>query len=108
MFLSISSEEFLNSPKSVTSILFIKEVGCKYCEAAESLLTEGKVVQRFTTIAFFEVRINDEPDLPTKLGLVGVPSFLKVEPSGRRRVLSGFDSLDAFESFLGVAPEVST
>ncbi len=70
------------------SVLFIKEQGCKFCEAAENEMK--KITETLPAVKFFEVLINDEPTVPTKLGLIGVPAFLKIDRAGRKKLKIGF------------------
>lgn len=101
IFQNTSSEEFFEtSLKGKASLLYIKEQGCRYCEFAEAEMKRAGLPEALGKIRFHECSIDQEPGLATKLGLVGVPAFLKVDVTGRKKILVGFESIERFIEFL--------
>lgn len=102
MFKRITLEEFQSQADSAsTSLLFIRELGCKYCENAEREMQKSDLEKQFKSIRFFEIYIDDHPELPAKLGLVGVPAFMKLNPRGEKRIKIGFSGIEDLKHFLG-------
>ncbi len=80
IYQSTSAENFFETcVGGKTSLLFIKEQGCRYCEIAEAEMKRAGLPEALGYIKFFECSIDQEPDLAIKLGLVGVPEFLRVD-----------------------------
>ncbi|MCO5143076.1 MAG: hypothetical protein M9962_08305 [Oligoflexia bacterium] len=78
MFEKVTLDKFLSlNELDKTSLLFIKEQGCKYCEIAESEMRSVSIAAILPTINFFEVSINDDASVATRLGLTGALHFLK-------------------------------
>jgi hypothetical protein len=101
MFKRITFDQFLlQAELGSASLLFIKEQSCKYCENAEREIQKGELENQFKSMQFFELYIDDHPELPAQLGLVGVPAFFKIDPSGRKRMKVGFDGLENLKHFL--------
>lgn len=106
MFQRISLEQFIKSSGlGKTSLLFIRERGCQYCQIAEEQMKKAGFPETIGSVNCFEAVIDDEPKLPSKLGLVGVPAFLKIEPTGRKRTKTGFENVEDLIQFLAVGSE---
>lgn len=106
MFQRISLEQFIKSFEAgKTSLLFIVERGCQYCQIAEQQMKKAGFPETISSVNFFEAVIDDEPALPSKLGLVGVPAFFKIDPSGRKRVKIGFENIEDLIQFLELGNE---
>ncbi len=85
MFNKISLVDFLKSTKlKKTSLLFIKEQGCKFCVIAEHEMNKVKIIENFPAINFYEISVDVNPSVATKLGLTGVPAFLKLNCFGKK------------------------
>ncbi len=98
--LSLTFEQFLTVAKpGSTFVLFIKERGCQYCKITEGEMTKD-FLSSFKDVSFFQTSIDNEPELPSKLGLVGVPAFFKVSSRGEKRLKTGFESLEDLRSFI--------
>lgn len=101
MFEKVTLDKFLSLNELYkTSLLFIKEQGCKYCEIAESEMKSADLAAVLPTINFFEVSINDDPSVATRLGLMGVPTFFKVDRSGKKRLRTGFEDIEGLTNFI--------
>lgn len=101
MFQRISFELFIKSSETgKTSLLFIKERGCRYCQIAEEEMKKAGFPESIGLISCFEVLIDDEPALPSKLGLVGVPAFFKIDPIGRKRIKTGYENIEDLNQFI--------
>ncbi len=95
--------EFTDRIKSRAAVLLIKEQGCRHCEGAQQAINESQLERRMEPLPFFELFIEDQPDLPTTLGLVGVPAFLVVNKNGTKKVKVGFQNLSDLENFFNQA-----
>lgn len=91
--------EFTDQTKNCSAVLLIKEQGCRYCEEAQHAIDEGQLERRIEPLPLFEIFIEDEPGLPTALGLVGVPAFLVVKKDGTKKIKVGFQNLSDLETF---------
>ena len=101
MFQRISLEQFITFFETgKASLLFIKEQGCQYCQIAEREMKKAGFPESIGAIICFEVSIDDEPGLPSKLGLVGVPAFFKIDPIGRKRIKTGFENIEDLNRFM--------
>ncbi|MCC6137258.1 MAG: hypothetical protein IT287_01390 [Bdellovibrionaceae bacterium] len=101
MFEKVTLDEFLSlNELDKTSLLFIKEQGCKYCEIAESEMRSVGLAAILPTINFYEVSINDDSSVATRLGLTGVPAFFKIELSGKKRLRTGFEGIEGLTNFI--------
>ncbi len=101
MFQKITLIEFMQkSENGSTSLLFVNEQGCRYCELAETEIKKDEFFKNHLSVKFFEASINDEPGIAAKLGLVGVPAFLKIDGTGRKRIKTGFDSIESLTKFI--------
>lgn len=105
MFQRISFEQFIKSSKTgKISLLFIKERGCQYCQIAEEEMKKAGFPESISSINCYEVLIDDEPGLPSKLGLVGVPAFFKIDSAGKKRIKTGFGNIEDLNQFLDPDP----
>lgn len=95
-----SFEEFLSLSQNKTSLLFIKEQGCFYCEAAEKAIIENNIEAIFKTIGFYQITIEDDPYVSSRLRLIGVPAFFKIDKHGSKRLKTGFIGIADFVQFL--------
>jgi len=101
MFEKVTLDKFLSlNDLDKTSLLFIKEQGCKYCEIAENEMRSVGLAAILPKITFFEVSINDDASVTTRLGLTGVPAFFKIDRSGKKRLKTGFEGIEGLTSFI--------
>lgn len=101
MLQEIILDEFLNmSRKHETSLLFIKERGCPFCEVAETIIELNLEKWKSLGINFYELSIDDFPSVPVKLGLVGVPAFLRNDKMGKKRLRVGVGETEDYLSFI--------
>jgi thioredoxin-related protein len=101
MFKKISLDDFLKLTElEQVSLLFVKEQGCKYCEIAENEIKKVSLVEALPRINFFEISIDDEPTVTTKLGLTGVPAFLRIDRAGRKKLKTGFEGVENLKNFI--------
>ncbi len=101
MFQKVSFEQFIESFETgKASVLFIKEQGCQYCQIAEREMKKAGFPESIGSINCFEVSIDNEPGLPSKLGLVGVPAFFKIDSIGRKRIKTGFENIEDLNQFI--------
>lgn len=101
MFPKMKFEDFLQASRpGETSVLFIREVGCFHCEHAEAEMRKDAFFSSPSEVHFYETSIDDEPGLSSKLGLIGVPAFYKIDPTGKRRVKTALGSVDSLKTFI--------
>ncbi len=101
MFERVTLKEFFNQvTEDATSILFIKEKGCKHCKEAEAILNSILLESSLENIRIFELDITEEPSVVAELALVGVPAFLRVDSHGRKQIKVGVDSKAELTRFI--------
>lgn len=95
MYQNISLVEFEKQCNSThISVLLIKQDGCKFCDEVIDISVNQKLNEKFKNIHFFQISIEQESDIVSKLGLVGVPAFLKMNQQGHKKLKTGFNGLN--------------
>lgn len=89
--------DLVAAPPTSPTVLFIREQGCKYCEAAEQLITSHNILKKYSDITFYQTFVDSNPDIIPYLGLTGVPAFLILQQDGRRRLLTGLEKIEPLE-----------
>jgi hypothetical protein len=101
MFPRLTFAEFKSrSLAKNVAVLFIRQHGCQHCEAAEKAMKDSHLIAALSEVEFFQLFIDDEPQVPQELGLIGVPAFLKINSDGRKCLKTGFDNITGLQRFI--------